>query len=142
MTPKAKNSLAIIIGILCGSFVNLGLVAIGMAVMPLPDGTDLSSMEAVRSVMKTLPAENFIFPLAAHALGTATGAYIVTRLAASHQNGLALCIGCFFFVGGLAMILNCSGPTWFIATDLLLSYFPMAYFASKLAKRGQPSGQV
>ena len=36
-------------------------------------------------------------------------------------------------MGGLAMILNCGGPVWFIATDLLLTYIPMALLGGYLA---------
>jgi hypothetical protein len=41
----------------------------------------------------------------------------------------------FFLLGGIAMILNCGGPAWFIATDLLLAYLPMAYLGGFLAGR-------
>ena len=126
MNPIARNILAAIVGFVIGSVVNLGLVTFVMSVIPLPDGTDVSTMEALRENMKLLAPVNFIFPLLAHALGTLTGAFIAARLAASHHMKFAIGIGVIFLIGGIAMILNCGGPMWFIASDLLLAYIPMA----------------
>ena len=141
MNPIVRNILAIVAGIVIGSVVNLGLVTIGMSVVPLPEGTDVSSMEALRESMKSLAPVNFIFPLLAHALGTLTGAFVAAKIAASHPMKFAIGIGIFFLLGGIAMILNCGGPLWFIATDLLLAYIPMAVLGGILG-RGKRSQTV
>jgi len=133
MNPIARNIVAAIAGFVIGSVVNLGLVTLGMSVVPLPEGTDVSTMEAVRESMKLLPPVNFIFPLLAHALGTLTGAFVAARLAASHPMKFAIGMGVSFLIGGIAMIFNCGGPVWFIASDLLLAYIPMALLGGLLA---------
>ncbi len=133
MNPIAKNILAAIIGFVVGSVVNLGLVTSGMSVIPLPEGTDVSTMEAVRASMKLLAPVNFIFPLLAHALGTLTGAFVAAKLAVSHHMKFAIGMGVIFLLGGIAMIVNCGGPVWFIASDLLLAYIPMAFLGGFLA---------
>jgi hypothetical protein len=133
MNPIAKNILAAIVGIVVGSAVNLGLVTIGMSVVPLPEGTDVSTMEALRESMKSLAPVNFIFPLLAHALGSFTGAFVAVKLAASHHMKFAIGIGVCFLIGGIAMVLNCGGPMWFIASDLLLAYIPIALLGGFLA---------
>ncbi len=137
MNPSARNTLAAIVGFVVGSVVNLGLVTIGMSVIPLPAGADVSTMEAVRASMKLLAPVNFIFPLLAHALGTLAGAFIAAKVAASHHIKFAIGIGVIFLIGGIAMILNCGGPTWFIATDLLLAYIPMALLGGFLAGKSK-----
>lgn len=139
MNPIARNIVAAIVGFAIGSVVNLGLVTIGMSVVPLPEGTDVSTMEALRESMKFLGPVNFIFPFLAHALGTLTGAFVAAKFAASHPMKFAIGIGVIFLIGGIAMILNCGGPVWFIATDLLLAYLPMAFLGGFLAggKRSQ-----
>lgn len=139
MNPIARNILAAIVGFIIGSVVNLGLVTIGMSVVPLPEGTDVSTMEALRESMKFLSPVNFIFPFVGHALGTLTGAFVAAKLAASHHRKFAIGIGVIFLIGGIAMILNCGGPVWFIASDLLLAYLPMALLGGFLAggKRSQ-----
>jgi hypothetical protein len=133
MNPIARNILAAIVGFVGGSVVNLGLITIGMSVIPLPAGADNSNMEALRESMKLLGPTNFIFPLLGHTLGTITGAFIAAKLAASHPMKFAIGIGVLFLFGGIAMILNCGGPTWFIATDLLLAYIPMGLLGGKFA---------
>lgn len=135
MNPVVRNILAAIAGFVIGSVINLGLVTIGMSVVPLPEGTDVSTMESLRASMKLLSPVNFVFPWLGHALGTLTGAFVAARLAASHRMKFALGIGVLFLLGGIAMILNCGGPMWFIASDLLLAYLPMAFLGGCLAGR-------
>ena len=139
MNPIARNILAAMVGIVLGSAVNLGLVTMGMSVVPLPEGTDVSTMEALRESMKSLTPVNFLFPLLGHALGTLTGAFVAAKLAASHHMKFAIGIGVSFLIGGIAMVFNCGGPVWFIASDLLLAYIPMAFLGGFLAggKRSQ-----
>jgi hypothetical protein len=138
MNPGTRNVLAAIVGLVVGGVVNLGLVTVGMSVVPLPEDTDVSNMQAVRETMKSLPPVFFVFPLLAHALGTLSGAFLAARLTASHPMRFALGIGVVFLIGGIAMVLNCGGPVWFIATDLLLAYIPMALAGGSLAGRKSP----
>jgi hypothetical protein len=133
MNPIARNILAAIAGFVIGGVVNLGLVTVGMSVVPLPEGTDVSTMEAVRESMMLLPPVHFVFPLVGHALGTLTGSFVAAKLAASHPMKFAIGIGVIFLIGGIAMIFNCGGPLWFTATDLLLAYIPMAFLGGFLA---------
>ncbi len=133
MNPIARNSLAAIVGFVIGSVVNLGLVTIGMSVVPLPEGADVSTMEALRESMKLLAPVNFIFPFLAHALGTLTGAFVAAKLASSHPMIFAMGISVCFLLGGIAMIFNCGGPVWFIAADLLLAYIPMGFLGGVVA---------
>ncbi len=138
MNPIVRNVVAAIVGFVIGSVVNLGLVTLGMSVVPLPEGTDVSTMESLRKSMKLLGPVNFIFPLLAHTLGTLTGAFVAAKIAASHHMKFAIGIGVMFLLGGIAMVLNCGGPVWFIATDLLLAYIPMAFLGGFLAGRKKP----
>ncbi|MBC8356347.1 MAG: hypothetical protein H8E66_30585 [Planctomycetes bacterium] len=133
MNPIARNILAAILGFVIGSVVNLGLVNVGMSVVPLPEGADVSTAEGLRESMKLFTPVNFIFPFLAHALGTLTGAFVAAKLAASHNMKFAIGIGVSFLLGGTAMIFMCGGPVWFIACDLLLAYIPMGFLGGILA---------
>ncbi|QDT33432.1 hypothetical protein [Thalassoglobus polymorphus] len=138
MNRIVKNILAIVVGFLIGSIVNIGLVNLGMAIVPLPDGADVSTMEGVRESMKLLTPMNFVFPFLAHALGTLAGAYTAARMAASFQMLIAIGIGLFFLMGGIMMVVMCGGPIWFIASDLLLAYLPMSFLGAILARKTKP----
>jgi hypothetical protein len=137
MNPIARNILAVIVGIVIGSVVNLGLVNFGMLMVPLPEGADVSTPEGFRESLKLFTPTNFIFPFLAHALGTLSGAFVAAKLAASHNMKFALGIGGMFLLGGIGMVLKVGGPAWFIATDLLLAYIPMGGLGGILAGKRQ-----
>ena len=134
MNPLAKNILAVISGAVVGSLVNMGLVNIGPMIIPIPEGADLSTMESLRESMNLFTPANFFFPFLAHALGTLVGAFVATKIAASHQLKLALGIGVFFLAGGVTAASMLGGPMWFNVTDLLLAYLPMGYMGGVLGR--------
>ena len=132
MNRGTRNILAIIVGIIIGSAVNLGLVNIGSSVIPLPEGADISSTENLRESMRLFKPANFIFPFLAHALGTFAGAFTAAKLAASHHVKLALGVSLFFLLGGISMVVMAGGPVWFIVVDLFLAYIPMGFLGGVL----------
>jgi len=125
MNPIVKNILAVVIGIIVGMIVNMGLIMIGGALLPIPDGVD--PMDAHAWELK-----QFIFPFLAHALGTLAGAIATVKTAASHHSKLAIGIGFWFLTGGVAMVFMIPAPEWFIFTDLVFAYIPMGIIAGKL----------
>ncbi|MCB1044132.1 MAG: hypothetical protein KDC35_14410 [Acidobacteria bacterium] len=135
MNPMLKNILAVVGGIVAGSIVNMGLVNIGPLVIPLPEGTDVTSMEKLRESMHLFTPSNFLFPFLGHALGTLVGAFVAAKLAATHQLRSAMIIGAFFLVGGIAAVKMIGGPIWFNVVDLICAYLPMGYLGGFLAGR-------
>lgn len=133
MATVVRNFLAALVGVVVGSLVNMGLVNLGPLVVPLPEGADVSTMEGLRASMQLFTPVNFIFPFLAHALGTLAGAFVAARLAATHSAKLALGIGVFFLIGGIAAVSMIGGPLWFIVADLILAYIPMGYLGAVLA---------
>jgi len=127
------NVLAVILGIIVGSVVNMSIINLGMWAVPLPKGADASTMEGLREAMKSFTFAHFVYPFLAHALGTLAGAFVAARLAASHPLKFALGIGVFFLLGGVMMVVAVGGPLWFIAADLLLAYLPMGYLGAVIA---------
>ena len=135
MKPLVKNILAVVVGSIIGGIVNMLLVNIGPFVVPLPKGADVSTMDNLRESMKLFTPVNFIFPFLAHALGTLVGAFIAAKFTASHHVKLAMLIGVFFLMGGIAAVNMLGGPMWFNVTDLLLAYIPMSFLGAALAGR-------
>jgi len=135
MNSITRNVLAVISGIVFGSLINMGLIHIGSVVVSLPDGADVSTMENLRDSMQFFTPINFLFPFLAHALGTLSGAFITSKVAASHSLKFALSIGVFFLIGGAMMVNMVGGPVWFNVSDLLLAYIPMAYIGWILARK-------
>ena len=134
MNPVVKNILAILAGLVGGSFVNMGLVNLGYKVMPI-EGLDPNDMAFLAEIMPTLEPKYFIFPFLAHALGTLVGAFIAYKITATHKMKFALVIGAFFLLGGIMASRLIPAPTWFVVTDILLAYIPMAFIGGKLAAK-------
>ena len=148
MPPIARNILAVVVGILVGGTLNMAIVTVGPMVVPPPEGVDMTDMASLKDNVKLLQPVHFIAPWLAHALGTLVGAFVAAKIAVSHHLKLALGIGVFFLLGGIAVVVMMGGPIWFAVLDLLLAYLPMGYLGGKLAGGDhsgpvpQPAGQV
>ncbi len=128
-----KNIVAVVVGVVLGSLTNIILVSLGPMVIPIPEGADVSSMEKLRESMHLFSPVNFLFPFLSHALGTLVGAFVTTKLAASRHMTLAIVVGCYFLLGGIAAVILLGGPLWFQVIDLVVAYLPMAYLGAFLA---------
>ena len=134
MNPILKNIIAIITGWLIGSIINMGLIKLGHGIFPI-EGIDPNNMDDLAKTMPTLDFKYFIFPFLAHALGTFSGALLAALIAANHKMKFALGIGVLFLLGGIVVSFMIPAPTWFIATDLLIAYIPMAWLGGKLVTK-------
>ena len=142
MHPILKNTIAVILGLLIGGTVNSLLVMNSAALIPPPDGADLTTTEGLKAAMAIMQPKHFLIPFLAHALGTLVGAFITAKIAASYAKELALMIGLMFFIGGTFMVMALPSPLWFNVSDLLLAYFPMALLGAKLAGASAQSTKV
>ncbi|MET6991781.1 hypothetical protein [Sediminicola arcticus] len=133
MKKAIRNVLAIILGLVLGSVVNMGLIMTGGDVVSPPQGADITTMEGLKASMHLFEAKNFIFPFLAHALGTFVGAVITALIAANYKMRYAFGIGATFMLGGIINSFLFPAPSWFIVLDLMAAYIPMAWFGGKLA---------
>lgn len=142
MHPILKNTLAVILGLLIGGTVNSLLIMNSAALIPPPDGADLTTTEGLKAAMALMQPKHFLIPFLAHASGTLVGAFITAKIAASFAKELAILIGLLFFVGGTIMVMSLPAPLWFNVTDLLLAYFPMALLGARLAGARSQTSKV
>jgi hypothetical protein len=138
MGTIARNAVAVILGVLVGSLVNMGLIMISGQVIPPPEGVDVTNMESLRSSMHLFEPKHFLFPFLAHALGAFVGGFVTSMLAASQRMKLALGVSAFFLLGGIVNVFLLPSPIWFAALDLIGAYIPMGWFAGKLAESLRP----
>jgi len=132
MKPIFKNFLAVIVGLVAGSAVNMGIIMISGSVIPPPEGVDNTTMEGLKAGMHLFQPKHFLFPFLAHALGTFVGALLTALIAANRKILFVFVIGIFFLAGGIANILMLPSPLWFTIVDLVGAYLPMAFLAAKL----------
>lgn len=133
MNRILRNVLAVIAGVVVGSFVNGALVMVSGSIIPPPAGTDLATEQGLNAAMQLLEPKHFIFPFLAHAVGTFVGAYIAARIATKKMI-FAMIIGFIFLLGGIWMVSIVPSPVWFVIVDLLGAYLPVAYFAGRIAR--------
>ncbi len=124
--------LIFVTGLILGGVINMILVQAGTSVFPAPKGFDLSTEAGLKSAMPLMTFEHFIFPFLAHAFGTLSGAFFVSRFT-HHKQILSYCIGIAFLSGGISMVYMVGGPLWFIILDLTIAYIPMAWLGHRLS---------
>ena len=132
MNSKIRNVLAIIVGLIAGSAVNMSLVWTGPHIIPPPAGVDVTNMESIKASIHLFEPTHFIFPFLAHALGTLVGAYVAVIISASYKLIVGLAIGVLFLLGGIYVAFMLPSPAWFVVVDLLGAYIPMAWIGTKL----------
>ena len=135
MSPILKNIIAVVVGIVVGSIVNMAIISISGSIIPPPEGADVTTMEGLKNSMQLFEPKNFVFPFLAHALGTLVGAFLVAKIAASHKMKFAYAIGFFFLLGGITNVFLLPSPSWFTLLDLIGAYLPMAFIGGKLATK-------
>ncbi len=132
MKSVHKNILAVIAGIIVGMIVNMGLIILGSGIVPPPAGVDVSSAESIAASIHLFELQHFIFPFLAHALGTLAGAVLAAKLAATKRSTMAMIVGIFFLLGGIANTFMIPAPVWFITLDLIVAYIPMGWLGGRL----------
>lgn len=141
MSPIVKNILAIVVGILVGSIVNMGIIWLGLMIIPMPEGVNFEDPNSLAANMEAVTSKHFVFPFLAHALGTLVGAFLAVQIAVTHKMKFAYGIGVFFLLGGIYMLNHVPNmplahvPLWFIILDLVGAYLPMAHLGGQMVLR-------
>jgi hypothetical protein len=138
VSSSLRNVLAVVAGILVGMGVNLALITVGPSLIAPPAGVDVSTTEGLAAGIYLFEPRHFVMPFLAHALGTYFGALAAWLLAASNRDALAWLTGGLFLLAGIAACFMIRAPAWFMATDLLLAYLPMAWLAIQVGRRIAP----
>lgn len=141
MNPILRNILAVLAGLVIGGAVNMGILMLGMAILPPPPGVDIMDITSINAHIQEYSFVALMVPFLAHALGTLVGAFLVTKFAASRHLELAMIFnGVVFLVGGIDAVRQIpNAPLWFDILDLGVAYLPMAWLGYTLAGRSPRS---
>lgn len=132
-----RNILAVVIGIVVGSIVNMGLISVGHLIIPLPEGVDVSSMERLAETVHLFGPKDYIVPFLAHSLGPLVGTLVAMLIAVSHKWKIAIGMGLFFLLGGIVANVLIPAPLWYKALDLIFAYIPMSLLGAKIGGAGK-----
>jgi hypothetical protein len=135
MQTFLRGLLAVIVGFVAGSIVNMGIILLSSHVIPPPPGVDVSDVKSMSASMHLFEPKHFLFPFLAHALGTLAGATVAFLVATRYRAVVAFVLGILFLGGGIAASFMIPAPAWFVATDLLLAYLPMAWLGVLLGRK-------
>ena len=135
MHPIFRNIAAFLIGLVVGGILNgLSINYLG-SIFGVPDGVDPNDLESIKTNMHLYEVKHFMTPFIAHCIGSLSGAFVCSMIAAKYHLGLSLGIALIFLFGGITMVMLLPAPIWFDALDLSVAYFPMAYLGWMLAGR-------
>jgi hypothetical protein len=132
MNAIFRNILAVLVGLIIGSMVNMAIIMISSSVIAPPEGADVTTAEGLKASMHLFQPKHFIMPFLAHAFGTFVGAMLAALIAATHKMRFVYTISIFFLLGGIANVAMLPSPIWFSILDLAGAYLPMAFIAGKL----------
>jgi hypothetical protein len=141
MRTFLKGLLAVVLGFIVGSAVNMGLILLGGQLVPPPAGVDTSTTEGLKAAMPLFGPAHFVFPFLAHALGTLAGAFVATLVIGRVSRVPALVVGLVFLAGGVASCFMLPAPRWFELLDVVVAYLPFAWLGFALARRRDRSRQ-
>lgn len=132
MKPIVRNIIAVVVGWLIGGFVNGAIVEVGMSTYP--SDVDTTDYDAISTFLESASFVYFLYPLIAHLAGSFVGGFIAALISKNRKMGTALIVGGLFFLGGVIVTFLIPAPAWFIALDLIVAYFPMAFLGGIIAK--------
>ena len=133
-----KRTIVLFLSVFIGAQVKGAILTLGTTLIPAPDGFDLNTIDGLKAAVPFLEAKHYLFPFLAHAIGTLISALLITRFLTSQQLFFSMMAGILFLLGGVSMVIMLPGtPIWFVLLDLIVAYFPMAYFAYKIAYKRQ-----
>jgi hypothetical protein len=128
MHPIISYTLAILMGLIIGSAVNMGIILAGAELIPVPEG--VNPFDATNWDLKY-----FVSPFLAHSLGTVAGACTAALIAPANKKTFALIIGGWFLIGGIVMVTwFIKSPAWYTCLDLTVAYIPMSILGWSLTK--------
>ena len=134
MHPILRNILAVVTGLILGGAVNMGILMLGMAVIPPPPGVDLTDIASINAHIHEYSFVAMMVPFLAHAMGTLMGAFVAVRIAVSRHMLLAMIVGVVFLLAGIDAVRQIpNAPLWFDVLDLVVAYLPMAWLGHRLA---------
>ena len=114
-----RNIAAGIVGIVVAGLLIVVVEKIGHMVYPLPEGLDVSDMEAFAAHVASLPVGALLFVGAAWMIGAAAGTCAACAIGTASPLRFAIVIGGLVFVGACYNMFMIPHPAWFSIVALI-----------------------
>ena len=122
-----RKILAVVVGIVAGSIVNMAIVTLSNNLYPYPETVDPNDFDAVRAHIEAngMAMGAMLLILAAHSIGSLASGLVCGLIAKRPWYAAAIGLGLLWTAGGIAMLMILPAPLWFQITDVVL-YVPAA----------------
>jgi hypothetical protein len=100
---------------------------------PMPEGLDPRDTEAFNAYLSTLPATAFLVTIVAHLGQAVVAAFIASRFCETKPLTLAMIVGFFSLLGGIAALQMFDGPPW-MAVELPF-YITLPWFIGRFEEK-------
>ena len=133
-----RSILAVVAGLVSAFVVVAAVESIGHAVIPAPEGVDLTDHEAIRGAMTqgAIPIGALVFVVAAWTIAALAGGWVAARTARTRRNFLTHWSSAPFLTATIAMLLHLPHPLWMWVVAMI-EVLPLAYLGGWL---GLPRG--
>lgn len=129
-----RKILAVLVGLIIGSFAIYGIQYISQQVYPSPEGMDFNNMNAVKEFIASLPSSAFLLLLVSYAVGSLIGGMISALLVKERRITTALITGAIFLIFGGMNLIMIPHPAWFAIVSSAI-YLPFAFIGGIVALR-------
>jgi len=124
---------AVVLGVVAGSVVNMMLVSVSQMAYPLPDAIDPNDLEALKAYVEAngMAAGALLIVLLAHSGGSLVSGVVCGVIAQRAWYLGATILGVIWMCGGMFMLTVLPSPTWFAVADTVL-YVPAALLGVRI----------
>ncbi len=131
--PFLRDGLAVVLGMLAGTTVNMTLVLFALFLFPMAEGSDFSDTDAMADYFATIPVAGLLLILAAHLGQSFFGGLVAALLSPTRPRAMALIIGVISLIGGVMNMSQLPLPAWMWIE--VPGYLLVAWFAASWAMR-------
>ena len=132
-----RNILAVVAG-LASAWVTMVIVQAISSFLYMRDaGIDTGDAAALKAWIATAPLGAFLLLILGYVVSSLVGGWVAARLARSRPLLLAVIVGLFLLLGGIANFMTIPHPTW-VAVLALVAYIPCAWLGGRLGARRAP----
>ena len=132
-----RSILGIVAGFFLGGIVALLIELPGMILHPLPPGTDMSDMEAIKNHIANAPLWAVAAVAVAWIVAPFAAAWLAVVIARRAPVVHGIIIGALFFAADMSNVFSFPHPTWLVAIGAVAP-FVSGWFGARVASRMFP----
>ena len=123
---KAKNILAVVLGLIASFIIILLLEGVGHVIYPPPTDLDMEDIDAIKAFTASAPNIVFILAIVAYAIGSIIGGLVSAVIAINNKMSQAITVGGILMGLGAYNLFMIPHPIWTIIISIFV-FIPCSY---------------